>query len=84
MKFTIIAKIFGIELPSTVTELPLADGRIFKNPIILAENWSLSRNSNLTLYKEHDGKRQIGRDIVKYLADVEIDTPRGTLDTGTW
>jgi len=84
MKVTIIAKIFGIELPSTVTELPLADGRIFKNPIILAENWSLSRGANLTLYKEHEGKRQIDRDIVRYLVDVEIDTPGGTLETETF
>ena len=84
MKLTIIAMIFGIELPSTVTELPLTNGRIFKNPIILAENLSLSRGDNLILYKEQDGKRQIDRDAVKYLADVEVDTPTGTLSTGTW
>ncbi len=84
MKFTIIAMVFGIELPSTVTELPLVAGRVFKNPIILGENWSLAKGANLTLYKEQDGKRQIDRDIVKYLVDVEIDTPGGTLDTGAW
>lgn len=82
MKFTIIAMIFGIELPSTVTELPLVNGRVFKNPIILGENWSLAKGANLTLYKEQDGKWQIDRDIVKYLVDVEIDTPGRTLDTG--
>ncbi len=64
MKLTIIAIVFGIELPPTVTELPLADGRVFRNPILLEENWDLSLGANLTLYKEQAGQRQIDKDVV--------------------
>lgn len=82
MTFTIMAMVSGIELPLTVNELPLENGRIFKNPIILRENWGLSIGANLTLYKEEEGQRQIDRDVVKYLVDVELDTTDRTLDTG--
>jgi len=83
MKLTIIAMVFGIELPPTVTELPLADGRVFRNPILLGENWDLAIGANPTLYKEQAGQRQIDRNVVKYLVDVEMDTPDGTLGTDT-
>ena len=84
MKLTVVATLFGIELPRTVNELHLSNGRIFKNPILLNENWGLSFGSNLTLYKEHEGKREIDRDVVKYLLDLEIDTADGSLDMGSW
>jgi len=82
MKLTIIAMVFGVELPPTVTELPLANGRVFRNPILLKENWDLAKGANLTLYKEMEGRRQIDREVVKYLVDIEVDTSNGTLDTG--
>lgn len=84
MTFTIIAMVSGIELPLTVNELPLENGRVFKNPILSKENWSLSMGANLTLYKEQAGQRQIDRDVVKYLVDTEIDTTDGALNTGMW
>lgn len=84
MKLTIVAMVFGLELPSTVIELPLAHGRVFKNPIILGENWDLAVGANLTLYKEHQGERQIDRDVVKYLLDVELDAQDGTLKGDAW
>lgn len=82
MTFTIIAMLSGIELPIAVNELPLENGRVFKNPILLKENWDRSMGANLTLYKEEEGQRRIDRDVVKYLIDVEMDTPDRTFKTG--
>ena len=82
MTFTIIAMVSGIEFPLTISELRLENGRVFKNPILLEENWGRSIGSNLTVYKEQAGQRQIDKNVVKYLVDMEMDTPDETFKTG--
>ncbi|MBA7597960.1 hypothetical protein ES703_04969 [subsurface metagenome] len=83
VRLTLIGTLFGIELPPAINELYLGDGRVFKNPIVAGEDFGHSPGANITLYKDVGGQRQIDRDVVKYLVDIEVDSLSGALEGDT-
>lgn len=84
MKLTFMGTLFGVELPPTIKELYLGDGRVFKNPLAAGEDFQRSPGANITLYKDVNGQRQFDRDVAKYLVDIEVESESGRLQGDEW